>query len=178
MDNEWKGISGPSVLARSPYGQQIFHFFLPCLCPSFPLVGTSRPALCSLPRGTQRWKQSTSGFGFMLHKPQPLGVSEHRYSVLARSKGDKEASSMQRTNGPSLGPGQGRMWGSVGTEPRAESQAASISPGGNDSSAEGFCPLYTVLESARRLIAEGSPWMKSVASQVERSQGTLCPPAP
>ena len=58
------------------------------------------------------------------------------------------------------------MWGSVETEAPTESQTASISPGGNDSSAEGFCPLYSVLENARRLPAEGPPSTKGVNSSI------------
>lgn len=61
-----------------------------------------------------------------LHVPQASalgGVSEQRHRVLARSKMDKEASPAQKRNGPCLGPSQGRMWGSVETEPQAESQA-------------------------------------------------------
>ena len=50
-----------------------------------------------------------------------LGVSEHRYGVLARIKGHKEAFSIQRRNGPGWDQVMGRMWGPVEPEPLPES---------------------------------------------------------
>lgn len=105
-----EGFQGPPVSVCSPCGRRTVHFFLSCLGDSFPLVGTRRPALCSRLGAQRRQKQPTSVIGFVFHKPEPLGFSEHRYSILPRSKGGKEASSPRKEMAPG--------WGQVGGEYR------------------------------------------------------------
>lgn len=70
------------------------------------------------------------------------------------------------------------MWGSVECKALVESQAASTSPGGNDSPGEALRPLRTQPQKVAEGCPPGDLGDEERASRVERRQGTVGTPPP